>query len=68
MGRVLPSLFGTAIPRSLAKDLMRPRLEAQKLRCLIIEGDVDDTHLAKFDPTIGSGLIPEQEPGVVELF
>lgn len=52
----------------LAQDLMRTLHEAHKLRSLIVYGQVDDTRLGDIDPSIGSGLEPEQEPGVVELF
>lgn len=52
----------------LAQDLMRTLHEAHKLRSLIVHGQVDDTRLGDLDPTIGSGLEPEQEPGIVALF
>ncbi len=47
---------------------MRTLHEAHKLRSLIVHGQVADTRLGDLDPTIGSGLEPEQEPGIVALF
>lgn len=52
----------------LAQDLMRTLHEAHKLRSLIVHGQVEDTRLGDLDPTVGSGLEREQEPGIVELF